>query len=298
MLVVSEQAGHAGFVANRKIIDLTLERRTKVLRSKFVTRAYVVEHVETVNPVNYEFAVKSDRHYLAVHDLVFHEGRMRVEGEKPRRGRDLRETLTFFPAGIAAEGWCEPIGRPQAFTALSIDPSAIPEALLAQSDWSRPEIYFKSPALLGIFAQLREVVRGTLPFKEFLVDSLGQVAVATFASFQAASEPPARPDRKLDPPELLRIEEYLRENIAHDIRLDDMAGVLGMSKFHFIRCYRSTTGRTPYRYLLDLRCQVAVEALKSGCPAAEAAVAAGFENAAQMSRSLRATLGILPRDIR
>lgn len=297
MLVISEQTGHAGFVANGKIIDLTLERRTKVLRSEFATQAYMVEHVETVNPVNYEFAVKSDRHYLALHDLVFHEGRMRVEGEKPRRGRDLRETLTFFPAGIAVEGWCKPIGRPQAFTALSIDPGAVPEAVLAQSDWSRPEIYFKSPALLGVFAQLREVLQGTLPFKELLVDSLGQVAVATFASLQAAGEPPPRLDRKLDAPELRRIDEYLRENIARDIRLDDMAGVLGMSRFHFIRCYRSTTGQTPYRSLLDLRCQVAVEALKAGCAVAEAAVAAGFENAAQMSRSLRATLGILPRDV-
>lgn len=285
-------------MTNHKIIDLTLERRTKVLRSEFATQTYAVEHVETVNPVNYEFAVKSNRYYLALHDLVFHEGRMCVEGEKPRRGRDLRETLTFFPAGIAVEGWCKPVGRPQAFTALSIDPDAVPEVLLAQSDWSRPEIYFKSPALLGVFAQLREVLQGTLPFKELLVDSLGQVAVATFASLQAAGEPPVRPDRKLDPPELRRIEEYLRENIARDIHLDDMAGVLGMSKFHFIRCYRSTTGHTPYRWLLDLRCQVAVEALKAGRAVGEAAVAAGFENSAQMSRSLRATLGILPRDIR
>lgn len=298
MLLISEHAGRAGFVADRKIIDLTLERRTKVLRSDFATEAYMVEHVETVNPVNYEFAVKSDRHYLALHDLVFHEGRMLVEGEKPRRGRDLRETLTFFPAGIAVEGWCQPVGRPQAFTALSIDPNAVPEALLAQSDWSRPEIYFKSPMLLGVFAQLKEVLKGTPPFKELLVDSLGQVAVATFASVQAVGEPPARPDRKLDLLELRRVEEYLRENIARDIRLDDMAGVVGMSKFYFIRCFRSTTGRTPYRSLLDLRCEVAVEALRAGRAPGEAAVASGFENAAQMSRSLRATLGILPRDIR
>ncbi len=285
-------------MAKDTIIDLTHERRTKILRAEFVTQSYAVEHVETVNPVNYEFVVKSDRHYLALHDLVFHEGRMLVEGERPRRGRDLRETLTFFPAGIAVEGWCKPIGRPQAFTALSIDPAEVPEALLAQPCWSRPEIYFKSPVLLGVFAQLKQVLQGTLPFRELLIDSLGQVAVATFASLQATRESPARPDRKLDPPELRRIEEYLRENIARDIHLDDMAGVLGMSRFHFIRCYRSTTGHTPYRSLLDLRCQVAVEALKAGCAAGEAAAAAGFETAAQMSRSLRATLGILPRDIR
>lgn len=285
-------------MAQPRIIDLTLKRRTRVLRSHAETSDCMVEHVETRNPVDYEFAMKSDRHYVAFHDLVFHDGLMRVEGEKPRRGRDLRQTLTFFPAGIAVEGWCKPTGRPQAFTALYIEPDAVPEPLLTEACWNRPAIYFQSPALLRVFTQLNEVLHGTLPFKELLVESLGQVAVATFASLQSTSEPPSRADRKLEPIEIRRVEEYLRENIARDIRLEEMAGVLGMSKFHFIRCFRATMGRTPYRSLLDLRCEIAVESLKAGHAAGEAAAAAGFETAAQMSRALRATLGILPRDVR
>lgn len=285
-------------MAKPKIIDLTLERRTKVVRAHVETSSHLVEYVETTNPVDYEFSVRSDRHYLAFHDLVFHDGMMRVEGEKSRRGRDLRQTLTFFPAGIAVEGWCKPTARPQGFMALYIDPEAVPEALLQQPCWSRPDIYFQSPALLQVFAQLREVLQGRLPFREILVESLGQVAVATFASLHAGGGRPDRADRKLEPADMRRLDAYLRENIARDIRLDDMAGVLGLSKFHFIRCFRATTGRTPYRSLLDLRCEVAVEMLKSGRASGEAAVAAGFDNAAQMSRSLRATLGLLPRDLR
>jgi AraC family transcriptional regulator len=285
-------------VAQPRIIDLTLKRRTRVLRSHAETSDCMVEHVETRNPVDYEFSMTSDRHYVAFHDLVFHDGLMRVEGEKPRRGRDLRQTLTFCPAGIAVEGWCKPTGRPQAFTALYIEPDAVPEPLLTEACWSRPAIYFQSPALLRVFTQLNEVLHGTLPFKELLVESLGQVAVATFAGLQSAGEPPSRADRKLEPTEIRRVEEYLRENIARDIRLEEMAGVLGMSKFHFIRCFRATMGRTPYRSLLDLRCEIAVESLKAGHAAGEAAAAAGFETAAQMSRALRATLGILPRDVR
>jgi len=285
-------------VAEHKIIDLTLERRTRVQRSHLETQGHLIEHVETTNPVDYEFSVNSDRHYLALHDLVFHDGLMRVEGEKPRRGRDLRQTLTFLPAGIAVEGWCKPTARPQAFTALYVEPGAVPEMVQEQPCWHRPEIYFQSPALERVFLQLRETLRGELPFKELLIESLGQVAVATFASLQAASGPVSRPDRKLEPPEIGRLNAYLRANIARDIRLEEMAAVLGMSKFHFIRCFRATTGRTPYRSLLDLRCEFSVEARKAGRAPAEAAAAAGFDNAAQMSRSLRATLGILPRDIR
>lgn len=285
-------------MTQRKVINLTLERRTRVLRDSVSTQALTAEHVQTTNPVAYEFAVKSDMHYLALHDLVFHDALMRVEGEKPRRGHDLRETLTFFPAGVTVEGWCKPSDRSQAFTALYIDPNAIPDAIASQPFWERPDIYFHSATLLRTLSQMKEVLQGTLPFKSILVDALGQVAIAELANRQVLQKARSLTDRKLDAFELKRLDQYLHENIAADIQLEDMAGVVGMSKFHFTRCYRATTGRTPYRSLLDLRCQAAVRELKLGRSATEAALASGFENSAEMSRSLRTTLGITPRDIR
>lgn len=262
------------------------------------TTSLTTEHVETTNPVDYAFAVKSDMHYLALHDPVFHDALMRVEGEKHRRGRDLRETLTFSPAGIAVEGWCKPSDYRQAFTAIYIDPQAVLEAIGSQPFWQRPEIYFRSPELMRTLNELRSVLQGTLPFKAVLIDALGQVAIAEFANRQFSQPPSLQVERKLDDAELRRLESYLQENLARAIQLEDMAGVMGMSKFHFIRCCRSTTGRTPYRSLLDLRCQTAVRELKGGRSAAEAAAAAGFDGLTQMSRSLRATLGITARDIR
>lgn len=285
-------------VTQRKVIDLTLERRTTVSRLTVSTQVLTTEHVETTNPVDYEFAVRSDMHYLALHDLMFHDALMRVEGEKHRRGRDLRETLTFFPAGTGVEGWCKPCDRRQAFTALYIDPNAVPETVASQPFWQRPDIYFKSPELLRTLTQLKEVLQGSLPFKEVLLDALGQVAIAQFANRQIGLRTNHPVERKLHETELRRVERYMLENVAGDVQLEDLAGVIGMSKFHFIRCYRSTTGRTPYRSLLDLRCETAAKELKAGRSAAEAAAAAGFEGTAQLSRSLRATRGVTARDIR
>lgn len=284
-------------VANPEIIDLTLRRRTRLQRSQIEGPGYLVERVVTTHPVDYDFVVKTGRHYLASHDLLFADGSMRVEGEKARRGRDLRDTLTFFPAGISAEGWCKPVPQPQAFTALYIEPNAVPEMLQDRACWHRPAIYFQSPVLLRVFAHLQEVIESDPPFKDLLIESLVQVTVATFAGVAAAGVPSLRSDRTLQPFEVRRLDAYLREHLAQDIHLDDMAAVLNMSKFHFIRCFRATTGRTPYRSLLDLRCEIAVVELKAGRSKAEAAAAAGFEGTAQMSRALRLTLGIRPQDI-
>lgn len=286
------------FVPNRNLIDLTLKCRTQVSRSVVTTSWGTAEHVETRAPVDYEFSVNTDTHYLALHDLVLSDGTMRVHGEKRVQCRDLRQTLTFLPVGTSVDGWCKPIDRSQAFTALYIDPMSVPEPVRSCELWSRPKVHFHSPALLRTASQLSEVVRGSLPFRELLVDALSQLAIAELAVLEGGPKRSDGPDRKLDTRELQLIERYLLENVAQKIGLDDMAGVVGMSKFHFIRCYRAATGRTPYRSLLELRCDVALRELGVGKSPKDAAKRAGFDGAAQMARTLRSARGIGVRDIR
>ncbi|KPF66536.1 hypothetical protein IP69_14565 [Bosea sp. AAP35] len=285
-------------VPNRNLIDLTLKRRTQVSRSVVITSGATAEHVATSDPVDYEFSVSTDTHYLALHDLVLSAGSMRVNGEKRVQCRDLRQTLTFLPAGTSVDGWCKPIDRSQSFTALYIDPMSVPETVRCLKSWSHPKVHFQSPTLLQTASRLSEVVQGSLPFKELLVDALSQLAIAELALFQSGPTRSDGPDRKLGLNELQRIERYLLENVTHNIGLDDMAGVVGMSKFHFIRCYRAATGRTPYRSLLDLRCDLALRELGAGkCPG-DAAALAGFDGAAQMARTLRSARGIAVRDVK
>jgi AraC family transcriptional regulator len=285
------------FVPNRSLIDLTLKRRTLVSRSVVATSGVTAEHVATNDPVDYEFSVSPDTHYLALHDLVLRAGVMRVNGEKRVRCRDLRQTLTFLPAGSAVDGWCKPIDRSQAFTALYIDPTSVPEAVRCLKSWADPQVHFKSPTLLRTTSQLSEVVQGSLPFKELLVDALTQLAIAELAALQGGPRISDGPDRKLDTKELQHIERYLVENVTQKIGLDDMAGVVGMSKFHFIRCYRAATGRTPYRSLIELRCDVALRELGGGKSPEDAATLAGFDGAPQMARTLRSARGIAVRDV-
>jgi transcriptional regulator GlxA family with amidase domain len=52
------------------------------------------------------------------------------------------------------------------------------------------------------------------------------------------------------------------------------------------------------RYLAWLRLQRAAAAIVGGTPLAEAALAAGFSDAAHMSRTFRAMLGMTPSSLR
>lgn len=279
----------------RSVIDLTAKPPV-LLRVSVAAAALTAEHVETSEPVDYEFSMKCDAHYLALHDLTFEDGMMRVDGEGRYRAQDLSGTLTFVPAGASAEGWCKPAKRPQAFTALYFDPSAIPEAIASSNCWDRPAVYFRSEELAQTLTKIARLLRHALPFREFLTDMLGQVAVAEFAVHNAsAGSIPV--ERGLESADLQRLREFLRTNIARDIRLDEMASIVGLSKFHFIRSFRAATNRTPYRSLLELRTELAVAEMKAGRSLHEAALAAGFESTAQMSRTMRSILGVSARQL-
>lgn len=57
--------------------------------------------------------------------------------------------------------------------------------------------------------------------------------------------------------------EYMTENLWLDVRVDDIAKVMGYSKFHANRVFQGMAGVTPGRYLARLRMAKAAELLKT-----------------------------------
>ncbi|WP_082767154.1 helix-turn-helix domain-containing protein [Bosea sp. PAMC 26642] len=281
----------------RTLIDLTLESARRVSRVSVPSAALTADYVEAQDPADYEFAVKGDAHYLALHGLIFEDGLMQVDGDRSYRSQDLRNTLTFLPAGTPARGWCKPAKGDQSFTALYLDTKAIPQSLQIDHFLKNPIVYFRSEQLGQTFGKIANAIRQSPPFLEFVIDMLGHVALLELAAYQSANVTRIN-ERQLHPDDIRRLRQFLRDNIARDIRLDEMASVVGLSKFHFTRCFRAATGRTPYRSLLEFRSEVAIAELKAGRSPQDAAIAAGFEGVPQMSRTIRAILGVSIRKLR
>ena len=77
-----------------------------------------------------------------------------------------------------------------------------------------------------------------------------------------------------------RISAALRvveQNFAEPILLDQLAATACMSKYHFLRTFRSVVGVTPHRYLLGLRLRnAALRLVKSSTPISAIAFDTGF----------------------
>lgn len=98
---------------------------------------------------------------------------------------------------------------------------------------------------------------------------------------------------------LRRLERHLEEHLAERITLADMARVVGLSHFHFARCFKQTLGETPREYVLRQRVERACALMATAdSPLAEVAQASGFRTQAHFSHVFRRLTGMAPRSLR
>lgn len=92
-----------------------------------------------------------------------------------------------------------------------------------------------------------------------------------------------------------RVREYLHAFHASDISLDELAALVGQSKFHFTRMFKQTTGLPPYVYLRRIRVERAQRLLiGTDMPVTEIGAAVGYETPQAFARMFRAETGFSP----
>lgn len=241
------------------------------------------EEVRLPSGEPFEFAVPGERSFLALHDIVLDDGELRVGGGPPVRGGDLRSTLTYIPAGVQTQGWSRPTARRQSFTAIHFDSGDLPGGLVAQGALEEPSTYFRSRELERVLVRLRRSLHQPEPFAEVLRETLFDLAMVELVTQLTASAPDAGAERGLSAEQVRRVREYMSEHLAAALSLSELAGVLGLSKFHFSRSYRRATGRSPYSDLLHIRVARARAWMEGGATLSEAAQRAGFSSGRALS---------------
>jgi AraC-like DNA-binding protein len=71
---------------------------------------------------------------------------------------------------------------------------------------------------------------------------------------------------------------FIDQNYSTALQLEDMAEEAMLSKFHFARLFKAYYGRTPHRYLTEVRIAHAKALLRAGASVVEACEAVGFES--------------------
>lgn len=88
--------------------------------------------------------------------------------------------------------------------------------------------------------------------------------------------------------------QYIEANYSEQLTLDNVASLIGFSKYHFIRLFKEYTGTTFYEYLTAKRIQHAKELLFTNMGITEIAFSCGFNNQTSFCRTFKKECGVPP----
>jgi len=256
--------------------------------------------------------------------LPFIEAREVQDGRKIRYAKHAHET---FSIGIVTNGRCTYLNgkareRIGAGSVVVMNPG---DAHACNPDhdelWSYRMLYVEVPWLIGIQQDLG--VSRNQDFRPFLTtatteprlyaglyrlyDVLTDEQAECLQKHSAALAFMAAAQQALDPaPDLLRYghrglvraAEFIRDNYARSLKLDEICSAADLSPSYLIRAFKDNYGLTPHAYLINCRIEFSRSQLRRGRPIAEVALAAGFSDQAHLQRNFKKLVAATPGQYR
>ena len=98
--------------------------------------------------------------------------------------------------------------------------------------------------------------------------------------------------------QLLCVTDYINDCLTQTIKVQDLAELLGISRFHFSRLFKQTTGISPHQYVMQQRIELAKQLLKQDVSIADIALDCGFNSHSHLGKYFRQMTGMTPKAYR
>jgi AraC family transcriptional regulator len=152
-------------------------------------------------------------------------------------------------------------------------------------------------SMLAVAAELRAGgVCGPL-----LVESLATIlSVQLIRHTTGAHRLPASADGVLPRRKLRTLIECIMENLGSSLTLEQMAAVVDLSPYHFVRQFKAATGMPPHQYVIARRVERARHLLRADgeLGLVEVALRVGFSDQSKFSFHFKRIAGITPEQFR
>jgi AraC family transcriptional regulator len=159
---------------------------------------------------------------------------------------------------------------------------------------------FQDAFLSAALARLAEELfspreRGSL-YADSLADAIALHLLRDAATTRKAE---AAKCHGLDAVALRVVRERIEASLCDGVSLEDLASEVGLSRYHFARAFKTSTGLSPHRYLTERRVDKAKELLRTTeMPMVDLALAVGFASQAHLCDWFRRLVGMSPREFR
>ena len=198
---------------------------------------------------------------------------------------DVREITIQFSPGLFGEGF------------LSRNQFASIKRMLGRSAHG---LNFSMAAIMKVYSLLDTLAKDDGRFNQFLsfLKILYELSLDEGAR-ELASTTFAHADRDWGSRRVNKVKEYVSGHYADDIKLDEVAALVGMTPSSFSRFFRQHTGRTLSDFIIDIRLGEAARMLvDTSSGISEICYCCGFNNLSNFNRIFKARRGCTPRDFR
>ena len=167
-----------------------------------------------------------------------------------------------------------------------------------------PELGSPDPAVRATAHKLRAALAmaqdpATAGLGHLYGDALGCALVLELVAHHSSAVPPAAAKGGLGSRALRLVLDYMRDNLASDIAMAELASLSGLSRAGFYRAFRQSLDASPQRHLTELRLARARELLATtSLPVATVGAIVGYPEARTFSALFRRWSGVSPRSYR
>ncbi len=183
----------------------------------------------------------------------------RLAGERRQTTQMRRGDVCITPAGIPTQARWHKSAK---FLLLSISPTLIQRAAYESIDADTVEILPQRAVcdhqLIHISSALKAELETGCKSGSLYGESLGlAVAIHLIKCYSTLTKPIQEPGEGLHLPILQQVIDYINDNLATKITIEEIAAVANMSPYYFIRQFKLSTGLPPHQYIIQCRIEQA-----------------------------------------
>lgn len=162
-------------------------------------------------------------------------------------------------------------------------------------------VHHYDPKLFALMALINDEIGSSDAISHLYIEQLLDLLCLQLLRAHSAAATPIAPGPRggLSGWQVKRVTSYMRDRLADDIRIQELADLVHLSRFHFCTAFRIATGHTPYEWLTRQRIAYAKTLLKDRrLRIGDIALVVGYETQSAFSVSFRKVVGITPREFR
>jgi len=271
-------------------IDIDLFRRR-------TWNGFAAELVRIPGPAVYDFKTDGTLCQISLLDIRRSDGETVVTNLESSSAKDLRNKLSFIPAGCRVEGWSA-IDRAATITSVMIDPEARSDQNIDLSQLP-PHIHFDDQYLRTAIRRFQALLSDPTLDMPGYADTL--IELVRFDLLRTTKNPSARLPKTgaLSPQQVSLVIDYVDAHLSERTSISDLAALLNLTRYHFMRSFKQAVGMPPHQFMIARRVERAKEMLcDQDQTIAGVALRTGFSTPLQLTRAFRRVVGTTPSEFR